>query len=70
MEVILDDRPERAGVKFRDVELVGIPFRIMVGARGLADGVAEITERATGETERVPLDEVVERVWKAIDAAR
>jgi prolyl-tRNA synthetase len=60
--VIIDDRPERAGVKFRDVELVGIPLRVTVGRRGLADGVVELTRRATGETERVPLDSVVDRL--------
>ncbi|MGH2732090.1 MAG: proline--tRNA ligase [Actinomycetota bacterium] len=68
VEVILDDRPERAGVKFRDVELIGIPLRVTVGARGLADGVVEVTERGSGETERVPIPEVVDRVRKAIDA--
>ena len=60
--MIIDDRAERAGVKFRDVELVGIPFRVTVGARGLAEGVVELTVRATGETEKVPLDDVVQRV--------
>ncbi|MGH2706855.1 MAG: proline--tRNA ligase [Actinomycetota bacterium] len=69
VEVILDDRPERAGVKFRDVELIGIPLRVTVGARGLAEGVVEVTERGSGETERVPIPEVVDRVRKAIDAA-
>jgi prolyl-tRNA synthetase len=61
-EVVIDDRPERAGVKFRDVELTGIPFRVTVGRRGLAEGVAEVTVRATGETSKVPLDSVVEHV--------
>jgi prolyl-tRNA synthetase len=70
VEVIVDDRAERAGVKFRDVELVGIPFRITVGKRGLADKVVELTSRATGETEKVPVDEIVEHVRKAIAAAR
>src|SRR5262249_14266666 len=56
---IICDRVERAGVKFRDVELVGIPLRVTVGKRGLADGVVELTDRASGETERVPVTEVV-----------
>ena len=59
LDVIIDDRVERAGVKFRDVELVGIPLRVTVGKRGLAEGVVELTDRATGETERVPVTEVV-----------
>jgi prolyl-tRNA synthetase len=58
VEVILDDRPERAGVKFRDAELVGIPLRVTVGTRGLAQGTVELTERATGHTERIPVGEV------------
>ncbi|TMQ93317.1 proline--tRNA ligase [Actinomadura soli] len=62
VEVVIDDRPERAGVKFRDAELTGIPFRVTIGRRGLAEGVAEVTARATGETEKVPLDAVVSRV--------
>ena len=62
VETVIDDRAERAGVKFRDAELTGIPFRVTVGRRGLAEGVAELTVRATGETEKVPLDDVVQRV--------
>ena len=70
VDTIIDDRAERAGVKFRDVELVGIPLRVTVGTRGLADGVVELTERATGQTERVPVDEIVDRIGKATDIAR
>jgi prolyl-tRNA synthetase len=69
VEVILDDRPERAGVKFRDAELVGIPLRVTVGKRGLAEGVVELTLRESGETERIAIGEVVGRVESAVDAA-
>jgi prolyl-tRNA synthetase len=69
IDVIIDDRSERAGVKFRDVELVGIPLRITVGSRNLADGAVELTERASGMTEKVSVDEVVERVRKAVESA-
>ncbi len=62
VEVVIDDRAERAGVKFRDVELTGIPFRVTVGRRGLAEGVAEVTIRATGETSKIALASVVEQV--------
>jgi prolyl-tRNA synthetase len=64
VEVIIDDRAERAGVKFRDVELVGIPLRITVGARGLAEGVVEVTGRATGLTSRVAVDQIADEVAK------
>jgi prolyl-tRNA synthetase len=67
VEVIIDDREERAGVKFRDVELVGIPIRVTVGARTLKQGLIELTERATGATSNVPIAEVIERVRKTID---
>ena len=50
----MDDRPVRAGVKFSDAELVGIPFRVTVGKRGLAAGTAELTDRATGIHRRDP----------------
>lgn len=62
VDVVIDDRAERAGVKFRDVELVGIPLRVTVGKRGLVDGVVELTRRGTGETERVALDSIVDRL--------
>ncbi|GHH88764.1 proline--tRNA ligase [Streptomyces sulfonofaciens] len=62
VDVLLDDRDERPGVKFRDVELIGLPCRVTVGARGLAEGRVEVTVRSTGETTTVPVDEVVGHV--------
>jgi prolyl-tRNA synthetase len=62
VEVIIDDRRERAGVKFRDAELCGIPYRITVGKRALAEGMAEFTERATGQTRKVSVGDVAEHV--------
>jgi prolyl-tRNA synthetase len=67
--VIIDDRPDRAGVKFSDAELVGIPFRITIGKRGVAAGTAELTDRATGETESVPLDDIAKHVREAVAQA-
>jgi prolyl-tRNA synthetase family II len=61
-DVLIDDRDERPGVKFKDAELVGIPFRITVGSRDLADGLVEVVSRSTGEKERVPIDEAVRHV--------
>jgi len=66
VDVIVDDRPVRAGVKFSDAELVGIPFRITIGKRGLAAGTAEITDRASGSTVHVPfadLPSTSARTW-------
>lgn len=69
VDVLLDDRDERPGVKFRDVELIGVPYRITVGARGLADGTVEVTTRATGETRAVPVSEAADHVRKLLIAA-
>jgi prolyl-tRNA synthetase len=66
VEVIVDDRPERIGVKFSDVELVGIPLRLVVSKRGLSEGTVELTERATGNTHQVPANEIVPAVQKAM----
>jgi prolyl-tRNA synthetase len=70
VEVIVDDRPVRAGVKFSDAELVGIPFRVTVGKRGLATGSAELTDRATGSTVSIPLDDLAKHVREAVATAR
>ena len=59
IDTILDDRVERPGVKFADVELIGIPFRVTVGPRGLQNGVVEVQDRAGGVNEDVPLDGVI-----------
>ena len=58
VETLLDDRNERAGVKFKDSELVGIPYRIVTG-RSLNDGKLEVVTRTTKESQDIPLEEVV-----------
>ena len=69
VEVIIDDRDARPGVKFSDIELVGIPYRVTVGPRALAAGNVELTDRASGETTHVPVESAVESVIAARDAA-
>jgi prolyl-tRNA synthetase len=61
LEVLLDDRDERAGVKFKDADLIGVPFRLTVGKK-IADGKVELFDRATKQSEDVGLDEVVAQV--------
>ena len=56
VETVIDDRDERAGVKFNDADLVGWPFQLVVGKRGLAEGVVELKVRETGERVQVPLE--------------
>jgi prolyl-tRNA synthetase len=70
IDVLLDDRDARAGVKFADAELIGIPYRITLGPKGLAAGEVELTPRATGETEQVSLGAIVERVADEVLARR
>ena len=61
VETLLDDRKERAGVKFKDAELVGIPFRIVTG-RSLKNGQVEVVKRADGESTDMPIDGVVDTI--------
>ncbi len=70
VDALLDDRDARAGVKFADAELVGIPYRLTVGPRGLKDGEIEFTDRGSGETTNVAIGEVVDTVATAIDQAK
>jgi prolyl-tRNA synthetase len=68
VEVLFDDRDERAGVKFKDADLVGVPIRIAVGKKGLASGHAEWKLRASKQVELVPLAEVATKTAAAIRA--
>lgn len=67
IEVVLDDRDERPGVKFNDADLIGFPLRLVVGPKLLAEGKAELKFRSSGEIETVPLDRVAERVRACVD---
>ncbi len=69
VDALIDDRDVRPGVKFADAELTGIPFRISVGSRDLADGVVEITRRSTGEKERVAVSAAIDWVRQAVASA-
>jgi len=62
VEVLLDDRDERPGFKFKDADLIGIPLRIVVGSKNLAQGNVELKDRKTGEVALLPVAEAVERV--------
>jgi prolyl-tRNA synthetase len=57
VEVLLDDRSERPGVKFKDADLLGIPVRVTIGARGLQQGTVELKKRGESESRDVPLDD-------------
>lgn len=68
VETLLDDRDERAGVKFKDSELVGIPFRVVTG-RSLKDGKVEVVKRATKDSQDIALDDVVSTLKQWVDEA-
>ena len=62
LEPLYDDREERAGAKFATMDLIGLPWRITVGPRGLKNGVVELTSRRSGESEELTPQEAVEKV--------
>ncbi|MFA4917322.1 MAG: proline--tRNA ligase [Syntrophales bacterium] len=66
IEVILDDRDERAGIKFKDADLIGIPLRVTIGPKRLAEGNIEIRVRKSGDTKVLPLQEAKDFVIKYI----
>ncbi len=66
VEVLYDDRDERAGVKFKDADLIGIPLRVTVGHKNLQDGNVELKIRKTGANELCPLQDIVGRVREII----
>ncbi len=66
IEVILDDRDERPGVKFKDADLVGIPYRVTVGPKGLKDGKVELVRRKTRQTRPIDLQKAAKAVAEAI----
>ena len=70
LDVLLDDRDERAGVKFNDADLIGIPIRLTVGSRGLANGQIEMKLRHENDRTDVPLDQVVERVRNEVKSMK
>ena len=62
VEVLYDDRDERGGAKFATADLIGLPWQIVVGPKGLANGIVEVKRRATGEKVELPPDDAVARV--------
>ena len=69
IDVLLDDREERAGVKFKDADLIGIPWRLVVG-RGAASGLVEVVSRADGEKQECGADEAISRLISQVTLQR
>ena len=70
IEVVIDDRKERPGVKFNDADLMGFPYQVLCGRRGIKNGTVEIKDRATGEREDVALGDVVAYLSEKVAAQR
>jgi prolyl-tRNA synthetase len=68
LEVLLDDRDERPGVKFKDADLLGIPYRVVLGPKTLAQNQAEVRDRRSKQMELVPLPELSRRLAEKIQA--
>jgi prolyl-tRNA synthetase len=61
-EVLIDDRNERPGVKFKDADLIGLPLRLTIGGKGLKEGIVEMKLRTTKDALKIPLTEALSRL--------
>jgi prolyl-tRNA synthetase len=59
IETLYDDTAERAGAKFNNMDLIGLPWQVVIGPRGLKNGMAEVKNRATGEKEEIAIDQLL-----------
>ena len=67
IDVLLDDRDDSAGVKFKDADLVGMPLRVTIGDRGLKNGMVEARVRRTGEVTEVPVDDATQGILRILE---
>ena len=70
IDVLMDDRDERPGVKFKDADLIGIPYQVIIGGRSLKDGFVEIKSRKTKEVEKLPVDDALTKLKEIISVAK
>ncbi len=70
IDVVLDDRGERPGAMFADWELIGAPFRVVIGERGLADSLVEFKGRTDAESQNIPIAEIKDKVIAVVNAAK
>jgi prolyl-tRNA synthetase len=68
-DVLIDDREERPGVKFKDADLIGIPLRLTVGGRGLKEGVIEMKWRTAKDVQKIPVAEAETLIAAAVREA-
>ncbi len=70
IDVLMDDRKARPGVKFKDADLIGFPFRIVLGGKGLQEGIAEVKSRTAEKPDKIPLADVVSHVTTLVKNAK
>jgi prolyl-tRNA synthetase len=70
IDVVLDNRGERPGAMFADWELIGVPFRVVIGERGLKDGQVEFQGRTESAAQNIPLASIKDHVITAVQAAK
>ena len=70
IEVLLDDTDERAGAKFATMDLIGIPYQLIVGPKGLKLGEVEVKDRRTGARQTLPLEAAVGHLVEAVTSRR
>lgn len=66
IDVLMDDRDQRPGFKFKDADLIGIPLRVTIGGKGLAEGITEVKWRRAQDTLRVPISDTAATVQRLI----
>ena len=69
VETLIDDRDERPGAKFKDADLIGVPLRVTIGEKGLKDGMVELRDRKTGQTDRTAVGEAAGECRKRVEEA-
>jgi prolyl-tRNA synthetase len=67
IDVLLDDRDERPGVKFKDADLIGIPLRVTIGAKGLEKGIVELRWRRDGKTDEIPMVDAAKQIKSIVN---
>jgi prolyl-tRNA synthetase len=66
VEVLIDDRSERPGVKFNDADMIGAPYQVLIGEKNLKDGLAELKDRRTGAIQKVKTDQIIDRLKRLV----
>jgi len=70
VDVLMDDRDDRPGSKFKDADLIGFPLRVVIGGKGLKEGLIEVKWRTAKDPEKIPVADAIQFVLKSLAARR